>query len=583
VHVAFAQEDVPAAVQFHLGPVVGVEEHPVTGDDRPYVGSDAHGGGPGQAPADRCRGWDDDPRRRAPLALAAFEPDEHPVVQEADGQSRIGVESAGGHACQTTGPGRMPGRWTRDGRDFESVDGYGRRAGVVAKCLGAWAGPEEDELGQFDNVRENLRRAYETGRDSVLQVRAEVRAAEGEDPVADPTQPRPIVVASTSVTHRDDLDVPRGLRVAGAWAWRVLLLVAAGVAMLWVVGKLQLVVVPLIIAVLLSALLSPLVGILRRARLPRSFAVTVVMIAGLAAVVGTLTLVINQFVDGVPQLSKNAADGVAKIQDWLKTGPLNLSESQLNGLFKGVQDWFTNNRETLTTGALSTASTLGHVLAGVFLVLFATFFFLRDGRRISRFLIGLLPERARDSIGGAADVSWTTLVSYVRATVLVAFIDAVGIGIALVVLNVRFAFSLAALVFLGAFIPIVGATISGTVAILVALVDRGPVVALIVLAAVIAVQQIEGHILQPLIMGRAVAIHPLAVIVAIAAGVVLAGIIGALVAVPIVAVLNTGIRHLAAVRRAEDMGAPPPGPPDPTGPPAPGEAEASLSPLPPGA
>jgi len=148
---------------------------------------------------------------------------------------------------------------------------------------------------------------------------------------------------------------------------------------------------------------------------------------------------------------------------------------------------------------------------------------------------------------------------------------------------VRFAFSLAALVFLGAFIPIVGATISGAVAILVALVDRGPVVALIVLAAVIAVQQIEGHILQPLIMGRAVAIHPLAVIVAIAGGVVLAGIIGALVAVPIVAVLNTGIRHLAAVRRAEETGAPPPGPPDPTGPPAPGEAEASLSPLPPGA
>ena len=132
-----------------------------------------------------------------------------------------------------------------------------------------------------------------------------------------------------------------------------------------------------------------------------------------------------------------------------------------------------------------------------------------------------------------------------------------------------FAFPLAALVFLGAFIPIVGATLSGAVAVLVALVDQGPVVALIVLAAVIAVQQLEGHVLQPLIMGRAVAIHPLAVILAIAAGVVLAGIIGALVAVPIVAVLNTGIRHLAEQRRAEDAGLPPPGPPDPTGPPMP--------------
>src|SRR5205814_1685758 len=142
------------------------------------------------------------------------------------------------------------------------------------------------------------------------------------------------------------------------------------------------------------------------------------------------------------------------------------------------------------------------------------------------------------------EASWATLVSYVRATVLVAFIDAVGIGLSLVVLRVQFAFPLAALVFLGAFVPIVGATVSGAVAVLVALVTRDPITALAVLIAVIAVQQLEGHVLQPLIMGRAVAIHPLAVIVAIATGLVLAGIIGALVAVPTVAVLNTGVRHL---------------------------------------
>ena len=145
-----------------------------------------------------------------------------------------------------------------------------------------------------------------------------------------------------------------------------------------------------------------------------------------------------------------------------------------------------------------------------------------------------------------------------RATVLVAFIDAVGIGIWLAVLRVELAFALAALVFLGAFIPIIGATLSGTVAVLVALVTRGPVTALIMLAGVIGVQQLEGHVLQPLIMGRAVSIHPLAVILAIATGLVLAGIIGALVAVPIVAVLNTGIRHLAAHRRHHEPDPPPP-------------------------
>jgi predicted PurR-regulated permease PerM len=389
------------------------------------------------------------------------------------------------------------------------------------------------------------------------------------------------VVASTSVAHRDDLDVPRGLRVAGAWAWRILLLVVAAAAVLWVMARLQLVVVPLAIAILLSALLSPAVSALRRAGLPRSLATTIVLVTGLAAVAGVLTLVITQFVDGAPNMSAKAASGVQRIQDWLKTGPLNLSESQLEGLFDEISEWFTNNRDTLTTGALSTATTIGHVLTGLFLVLFATFFFLRDGRRISRFLISLLPGNARHAITGAADVSWTTLVSYVRATVLVAFIDAVGIGLALVILKVPFPFPLAALVFLGAFVPIVGATVSGAVAVLVALVDRGPVVALILLAAVIGVQQLEGHVLQPLIMGRAVAIHPLAVIIAIAGGIVLAGIIGALIAVPIVAVLNTGIRHLAAVRRAEQTGGPDPGPPAPTGPPAPGEkGQAGLAPAP---
>jgi predicted PurR-regulated permease PerM len=435
----------------------------------------------------------------------------------------------------------------------------------------------------LDNVRENIRRAYESGRESVRQARAEARTGTADDGSEPVPPPRPIVVASTSVAHRDDLDVPRGLRVSAAWAWRVLLLVLAGAAVLWVIAKVQLVVVPLVIALLLSALLSPLVGILRHAKLNRSFATTIVMIMGIAAVAGVLTLVISQFVQGAPDLSAKAADGVQRIQDSLKTGPLHLSDEKVQGLFQDLRNLITNNREALTSGALSTATTLGHVITGLFLVLFSTFFFLRDGRRISRFLVGLLPEPVRDRMLGAVDVSWTTLVSYVRATVLVAFIDALGIGLALAICRVPFAFPLAALVFLGAFIPIVGATVSGVVAVLVALVGRGPAVALIILAAVIGVQQLEGHVLQPLIMGRAVAIHPLAVIVAIATGIVLAGIIGALVAVPIVAVLNTGIRHLAQVRRSEEAGEPPPGPPEPTGPPMPGEAGlASLSSLPPG-
>jgi predicted PurR-regulated permease PerM len=273
-----------------------------------------------------------------------------------------------------------------------------------------------------------------------------------------------------------------------------------------------------------------------------------VLVTGLAAVVGTLTLVVNQFVAGLPDLTANARKGIGQIQSWLKTGPLHVSDQDLNSALDAVDTWVKSNRESLTTGALSTASSFFDVFTGLFLVLFATFFFLRDGRRIWSFIVSILPRAAQEPISSAGEASWGTLVAYVRATVLVAFIDAVGIGIACAVLRVPFAFSLAALVFLASFIPIIGATLSGAVAVLVALVARGPVVALILLAAVIAVQQLEGHVLQPLIMGRAVAIHPLAVIVAIAAGVILAGIIGALVSVPLVAVLNTGIRRLVTHR-----------------------------------
>jgi predicted PurR-regulated permease PerM len=312
------------------------------------------------------------------------------------------------------------------------------------------------------------------------------------------------------------------------------------------IGSVRIVVIPLAIALLLSALLAPAVGLLLRAGVPRSLATAVVLVAGLAAVVGTLTAVVTQFINGVPELAENVSAGIRQIQNWLRTGPLHLSDDQLDDAISAGEAWLNENTQSLTSGAVSTATTIFEVLAGLLLVLFAAFFFLRDGRRIWRFLVRLLPAQAQARMADAGEASWATLGAYVRATVLVAFIDAVGIGLALVLLDVQFAFPLAALVFLGAFVPIVGATLSGTVAVLIALVDDGGVVkALLVLAAVIVVQQVEGHVLQPLIMGKAVAIHPLAVIVAIAAGAVLAGIVGALVAVPLVAVVNTAVRRLA--------------------------------------
>jgi predicted PurR-regulated permease PerM len=404
-------------------------------------------------------------------------------------------------------------------------------------------------------MRASVRRAYDAGRESVrtARVAANDRARNGNgDHEFAPPPPAPAAADTHPTTaSRDDAGVPHALRIAAAWSWRLIVIGVLAWALLRVIGTIRIVIIPLVIALLLSALLAPAVRWLLQARFPRSLATALVLVAGLAAVFGTLTLVINEFINGAPDLAENAGRGIQQIQDWLRDGPLNLSQRQVNEYVAQAQQWLSDNRDRLTSTGLATAGTVAEVLTGAILVLFATFFFLRDGRRIWRFIVRLFPVPARWRIDDAGQASWATLGAYVRATVLVAFIDAVGIGIALLILDVQFAFALAALVFLGAFIPIVGATLSGAVAVLVALVDKGPVIALIILGVVIGVQQLEGHVLQPLIMGRAVAIHPLVVIIAIAAGVVLAGIVGALVAVPLVAVLNTAVRRLSHRRPPE--------------------------------
>ena len=423
----------------------------------------------------------------------------------------------------------------------------------------------EAVLARFQQIRARFGRAWQAVREPVRTVRqlesaarhleARARALEDRDPFAGVTRSTPPELSTTAPDPADqpviagDEAVPAGVRTAAAWAWRLLLLGGTAYVILWLAWQLELVVVPLVIALLLSALLYPAVQLLIRIRLPRSLATAIVVIGGLAAVVGLLTAVVNEFVNSGPKLVQSSGKGLKQIQDWLKTGPVRMSQGQLNQVLDGIQKWLNDNQERLAGTALDTATVFSHVLAGIFLVIFATFFFLRDGGRIWRFLVGIFPGHTREAVGGAGQVAWRTLVSYVRATVFVAFVDALGIGLSVFFLGVDLALPLGVLVFLGAFIPIVGALVSGSVAVLVALVVKGPFVALIVLGAVIAVMQLESHVLQPLLLGRAVAVHPLAVIVAIGAGVVVAGIVGALVAVPMVAVLNTAIRYLTSHRR----------------------------------
>lgn len=338
--------------------------------------------------------------------------------------------------------------------------------------------------------------------------------------------------------------VPRGLRVTAALSWRFLVVIAGLYVIIWIADYFFHLVIPVAIALLLTALMAPGVDRLVRWNVPRSAASALVMIAGLAVVGGLLTFVIIQFIDGLPDLQKQVTASLDQIRDWLTHGPLQLRDEQIQGYLDNIISTIKDNQSAITSGAITTATTIGEVLTGLLLTLFILIFFLYDGRGIWRFLVRGVPERVRDRVDLAGRRGFGALVSFVRATAAVALFDAVGIGIGLAIFGVPLVIPLAALVFLGAFIPIVGAVLAGTVAVLVALVAKSFVTALIVLAIVIGVMQVESHVLQPWLLGRAVKLHPLAVVLAIAAGLIAAGIAGALMAVPLLAVLNAGIKSL---------------------------------------
>ncbi|MBC2960342.1 AI-2E family transporter [Nocardioides deserti] len=342
--------------------------------------------------------------------------------------------------------------------------------------------------------------------------------------------------------------VPWGVDLAAAWAWRLLVICAAGYVLLQLIGFFSVVTIPLAVALLIAALVQPLVTVLDRAGLPRGLASISVVIGGIGLVALLLTFAGQQVANGATDLADQTVEGLGQIKTWLKTGPLNASDSQINDYIDAAQRTISESSQQggVVSRATEVGSAVTHLFAGFFIVLFATYFFLADGERIWAFLVRIAPRAAREHVDSSGRVAWISLTQFVRATVIVALVDAIGIAIVAAVLGVPFVLAIGVLVFLGAFVPMIGATIAGSVAVLVALVDQGPITALLMLAGVIVVQQVEGHVLQPFLLGRWVSVHPLAVIVAIAGGVVVAGVAGALVAVPLAAAGNAVIQHLAA-------------------------------------
>jgi predicted PurR-regulated permease PerM len=350
-------------------------------------------------------------------------------------------------------------------------------------------------------------------------------------------RPRPESTDRTVTTEADDA-VPIGLRVTAAYAWRLLLIAAVVAGIIWLVIELKLLVIPLMVGILITALLWPALQWMLRHRFPRWLAVAISIISTLAIVSLLLWLVIWQVRAQLPDVQERSSQAVAEFRTFLLEGPLHLSDSQIQGYIDQGLEIINEQTQALLNGALAVGTTAAHVVTGAVLSLFILICLLADGRGIWRWTLRLFPRAARPAADAAASNGFATIVNYARTQLLVAAIDAVGIGVGAALLGVPLAIPVAVLVFLGSFVPIVGAVVTGAIAVLLALVYNGPWIALAMLAVVLGVQQLEGHILQPILMGSAVKVHPLAVVLVVAGGSMVGGIPGALFAVPLAAFVN---------------------------------------------
>ncbi|MGZ0069889.1 AI-2E family transporter [Microbacterium sp. Yaish 1] len=358
-----------------------------------------------------------------------------------------------------------------------------------------------------------------------------------------------------TVATETSTSIPRGLRLATAYSWRLLVVAAAAGVAIWIIIQLKLLVIPLLIAILIAALLWPGLLWMLEHRVPRWAAIVLSVLATIAVISGLLWLAIWQISRQWASVQARTVEAVGQLRQYLIDGPLHLTSTEIDDLLQQGWGFLEQQASLLWSGALAIGSTVGHVATGALLVLFILLCILADGGRIWRWVVRLFPRQARPAVDGAGRTGWRTVVTYARTQLLVATIDATGIGLGALFLGVPLAAPIAVLVFLGAFIPFVGAVVTGALAVFLALVYNGPWIALWMLVIVLGVQQVEGHILQPLLMGSAVKVHPLAVVIVVAGGAMVAGIPGALFAVPLAAFVNVVVLYIS--RRSWETGVAP--------------------------
>jgi putative heme transporter len=346
--------------------------------------------------------------------------------------------------------------------------------------------------------------------------------------------------------------VPHWLVVAAGISWRLVVVAAAIVVAVAALARLRLAVLPLIVALIAATLLEPPVRWLRRRGLPPALATILVLGAALAAFVGLMSVLIPQIGGEIADVGDDLQQGWEDLLDWLGR-TFGIGRRGIDDLLARAAEQVRANATRITLGVLAGAALVGEFLVGLVLTIVVLFFFLKDGERLTAWLLERIPTEHRGDVQAAGGRAWETLAGYLRGSAIVATVDAVGIGIGLLLIGVPLVAPLMLLTFFGGFFPIIGATVAGLLAVLVALVAGSVVDALLTLAVVVAVQQLESNILEPVVMARVLALHPVVIMVALTSGAILGGIVGAFLAVPIAAVAAAVGNELRLRREGEHL------------------------------
>lgn len=367
-----------------------------------------------------------------------------------------------------------------------------------------------------------------------------------------PEPPAPTTPVLSDTTHDAAESVTWAVRVAAAWSWRMIVVAAAAYLIARVLSAVSLVAFSLILALFLTGILLPVERRLRAVLPgPKSLPAALTLLVGIAFLGGVGYFVSWQITTHATELGDKITEFVDHARNWLKTGPLHFKQRDLDNLVNNITDSVRRNEGRIVNGAIQGVRTLAQVVGAALLVLLSTFFMLRDGEQMWRWMLGLFPRSAHARVDRAARVGWGTFGGYMRGVVLIALFHGVTVTIVLLILRIPLAAALGVLIFLGSFIPLLGLTITGAVVVAVATLEHGATAGIVVAIAIVVLFQLEGHVLQPVIMSRTVSVHPLAVAVSVFAGAAVLGIPGALVAVPLVAFTNTTVRALRAPEEPE--------------------------------